>query len=105
MHAKNAVVLTISLSPEQLDQALGGKLSREEQMVSRYGEACQKKTAAMILGCKSPSTITAMLADGRLRSACGGERVDVRSICSYIESRPEANRAVRLRGQGKKAYV
>ena len=103
MHPKTAVdaiVLTVSISPAQLDEALSGKISREERMVALYGEACQKKTAAKILDCKAPSTISAMLADGRLKSACEGERVDVRSIAAYIENRPMANQKARKQPKG-----
>lgn len=55
-------------------------------MVELYGEVCKKADAARILHSTAP-TIRAMLADGRLDSACGGEMVDVRSIARYICNR------------------
>lgn len=61
---------------------------RTRCMVEWYGEVCRKADAARILHCTAP-TIRAMLADGRLDSACGGEMVDVRSIARYICA-PEA---------------
>ena len=55
----------------------------EEAMVEKYGEVCKKSKAARILD-RSAHTINAMLRDGRLDDACGGTRVDVRSIARYI---------------------
>lgn len=56
---------------------------RTEVMVAIYGEVCKKQTAAKILDC-SVQKIKDMLEDGRLDAACGGTRVDVRSIARYI---------------------
>lgn len=56
---------------------------RADLLVDRHGEVCTKTVAARILG-RSFNTIKAMLADGRLDYACGGEMVDVRSIARYI---------------------
>ena len=60
------------------------RLSREEQMVKTWGEVCTRKTAGKILG-RHRSTVSAMLRDGRLKTACEGKSVDVRSIAAYIE--------------------
>ncbi len=57
--------------------------SRMNDMVTRYGELCTHECAALILGV-APRTIRAMVADGRLRRV--GKRVDVWSICNYIEN-------------------
>ena len=63
--------------------------SKEEELVSRYGEYVDKTVAARILGV-SRVTVYAMLADGRILGACAGRRVDVRSIARYMTpSRPD----------------
>lgn len=56
---------------------------RLDDMLFRYGEVCSQKTAARILSV-TPRTISRMMDDGRLRRV--GMRVDVRSICRYIEN-------------------
>ncbi len=56
---------------------------RLNDMLERYGEVCQQKTAARILSV-TPRTIFRMMDDGRLRRV--GMHVDVRSICHYIEN-------------------
>lgn len=60
------------------------QMSREEQMVRTWGEVCTRKVAGKILG-RDRSTVSAMLRDGRLKAACEGKSVDVRSIAAYIE--------------------
>lgn len=77
--------------------------SRLDDMLRRYGEVCTQAQAAHILG-RHSNTIIAMLEDGRLRRACGGKRVDVRSICEYIET-PDSDRVARLRKRREKAGV
>lgn len=57
--------------------------SKEEELVSRYGEYVDKTVAAKILGV-TRVTVYAMLADGRILGACAGRRVDVRSIARYL---------------------
>ena len=61
--------------------------ARMNDMVDRYGELCTHERAALILGV-STRTIRAMILDGRIRRV--GHRVDVRSICDYIENPPPA---------------
>ena len=56
--------------------------NRLDDMLARYGEVCQQKTAARILSV-TPRTISRMMDDGRLRRV--GMHVEVRSICNYIE--------------------
>lgn len=56
---------------------------RENELFDRYGEHVDKSTAARILGV-TRATVYAMLKDGRIKGACGGKRVDVRSIARYI---------------------
>lgn len=77
--------------------------SRLDDMLRRYGEVCTQAQAAHILN-RHSNTIIAMLDDGRLRRACGGKQVDVRSICEYIET-PESDRVTRLRKRREKAGV
>lgn len=57
--------------------------SRLDDMLRRYGELCSQQRAAFILGI-SPRTVYKMLAEGKLARV--GHRVDVRSICRYIET-------------------
>lgn len=70
---------------EQARQALSLMRSRskEDELVSRYGEYVDKTVAARILGV-TRVTVYAMLADGRILGACAGRRVDVRSIARYL---------------------
>ena len=55
----------------------------EKELVDMHGTYVDKSTAAKILGvCRA--TVYAMLADGRIKGACSGRRVDVRSIARYL---------------------
>ncbi len=56
---------------------------RERVLVAQYGECVDKTRAASILGV-TRVTVYAMLADGRIRGACAGRKVDVRSIAQYL---------------------
>ena len=56
---------------------------RENELTARYGEYVDKTVAARILGV-TRATVYAMLDDGRIAGACGGRRVDVRSIARYM---------------------
>ena len=77
---------------------------RMNDMLSRYGEVCTRTQAARILG-RSPKTVRAMLADGRLAEACAGEMVDVRSIAAYICQPRQADELARQRRMGRKWCV
>lgn len=77
---------------------------RMNDMLSRYGEVCTRAQAARILG-RSPKTVRAMLADGRLAEACAGEMVDVRSIAAYITAPRQADELARQRRMGRKWCV
>lgn len=68
---------------------------RADLMVKCYGEVCKRSEAARILG-RNPTTINAMLADGRLDAACEGTRVDVRSIARYISAPAQADEEARI---------
>lgn len=69
--------------------------SRLDDMLRRYGEVCSQTRAAFILGI-SVRTIRRMLADKELDRV--GSRVDVRSICRYIENPPSRSNKNDLRG-------
>ena len=77
---------------------------RLTDMLERYGEVCKRTVAARILGC-SVGKISAMLRDGRLALACGGEMVDVRSIARYIERPAQIDEVARQRRMGRKWSV
>ena len=70
--------------------------TRVESMVRMYGEVCSKAQASRILNC-SFQTVNNMLRDGRLETACGGEKVDVRSIAEYILNPRQADFDARCR--------
>lgn len=57
--------------------------SEEEELVAKYGESVDKSLAARIMGV-TRSTVYAMIADGRVETAGGGKRVNVRSIARYL---------------------
>ena len=61
--------------------------NRLNDMLERYGEVCTQKMAAKILNL-GQRTIFRMLEEGRLRRV--DHRVDVRSICEYIENPKKA---------------
>ncbi|MBQ2989710.1 MAG: helix-turn-helix domain-containing protein [Clostridia bacterium] len=67
-----------------------GGISREDELAQQYGEYVDKTVAARILGV-TRATVYAMLADGRIESACEGRRVDVRSIARYMTRPAEKN--------------
>ena len=59
--------------------------AKVEVMVEELGEYIDKTTAALVLGV-TRTTVYTMLRDGRLEGACGGKKVDVRSIARYLRS-------------------
>lgn len=77
---------------------------RMNDMLERYGEVCTRTMAARILG-RSTRTITVMIQDGRISTACGGEMVDVRSIAAYICQPRQADELARQRKMGRKWAV
>ena len=77
---------------------------RMNDMLERYGEVCKRTLAARILGC-STCKIRDMLIDGRLKEACGGSMVDVRSIAAYICQPRQADELARQRRMGRKWCV
>lgn len=67
-------------------------MDRLNDMLERYGEVCTQKVAGKILNV-DPRTIARMMQEGRLRRV--EHRVDVRSICEYIENPRQVNFAAR----------
>lgn len=57
--------------------------STESLYVKSYGEVCSKAQAARILSVDQ-RTISRMMADGRLKDACIGRKVNVRSIARFV---------------------
>ena len=66
--------------------------TRLNDMLERYGEVCTQQVAAKILNIH-PRTVYTMLNEGRLRRVA--HRVDVRSICEYIENPAAVDFAVK----------
>ena len=79
-------------------------MTREEEMVRQWGEVVSQTKAGRILS-RHPNTVKAMLADGRLALACGGEMVDVRSIAAYIQQPKQIDELARQRKMGRKWSV
>lgn len=77
---------------------------RQRDMVEMYGEACSLIQAGKIIN-RSDETIRRMLHDGRLRTACEGSMVDVRSLADYIERPKQMDSEARLNKRRAKANV
>ena len=77
-------------------------MNRLNDMLERYGEVCTQKTAAKILNVV-PRTISRMMEEGRLRRI--DRRVDVRSICEYLENPKKANFAARAKNTGVRSTL
>lgn len=92
------IPITMQVPADLLAKAMLDQLpvDRHRAMVERLGEACSKTTAAKEIEC-STQTINRLLETGRLQPACEGKRIDVRSLCEYIERRAEIDHEVRMR--------
>ena len=66
-------------------------MRKEAALVAHYGAHVDKSTAAQILFV-TRATVYAMLEDGRIKGACEGKRVDVRSIARYMYSGKPKNK-------------
>lgn len=75
-------------------------MNRLNDMLDRYGECVSKAEASRILH-RTQVTITNMLKDGRLRHACMGTMVDVRSIAEYIDAPRGEDMTARYAKQAK----
>lgn len=63
-------------------------MSREVTMVREYGEAVTKTAACRIIHV-SKSTLYRLISEKRVALACGGTRIDVRSLAEYIDRPPD----------------
>lgn len=77
-----------------------GVMQLEAELTARYGDYVDKTVAARILGV-TRTTVYAMLADGRIKAACEGRRVSVRSIAQYLQ-KPKIGEGGRSR-RGKRS--
>ena len=77
---------------------------RMRDMVEMHGEACTYTAAGKIIN-RSDETIRRMLREGRIRAACEGTMVDVRSLAEYIERPRQIDCEARLRKRREKAGV
>lgn len=103
---KETITATVQLPMDELLRALAAyplHVDRYRDMVEKYGEVCTKTVATKILGCHM-STLGEMLKDGRVKPACEGTRVDVRSLVDYIERREEIDRRTRFNKRYAGAY-
>lgn len=64
--------------------------SRENLMVEAYGETMSYARAARLLHI-SKYTLMQFIDSGYISEACGGTKIDTRSVARYIES-PQNNR-------------
>lgn len=88
------MTLALTLTDEQMAQLarmVAAEIPRPPAdryaaMVERLGEACTKEQARTALNV-STTTIYRLIRDKKVRTCCNGERVDVRSLAAYIESR------------------
>lgn len=95
---QSMIPLTLQIPADLLAQALAAQvpIDRHRAMVERLGEACSKVAAAKAIDC-STSTITRLVEDGRILSACEGTKIDVRSLADYIERKAEVDHNTRMR--------
>ena len=77
-------------------------MTRMEDMIKRYGECVTVAAATRIMG-RSRVTVRRMLDDGRIRWACAGTMVDVRSMAEYIEA-PAQHRAQAANSSGHSRF-
>ena len=58
-------------------------IDRYAAMVDRYGEACKIEQACEAMNV-SRTTMYRLVTDGKIKTACEGRRIDVRSMAKYI---------------------
>ena len=78
-------------------------MSRMEELLEKYGEVCTRIEAGEILRCHY-NTVAVMIRDGRLKRACQGRMVDVRSIVEFIEDQKDTRKARNPRGSKRRDY-
>ena len=77
---------------------------RMRDMVEMHGEACTYTKAGKIIG-RSDETVRRMIHDGRIRAACEGTMVDVRSLAEYIERPKQIDCEARLNKRREKSGI
>ena len=77
-------------------------INRFNDMLERYGEVCTQVQAGKILSVV-PRTIARMLDEGRLRRI--GKRVDVRSICEYLDNPHATNLTARAKNSTTRSTI
>lgn len=77
---------------------------RMRYMVETHGEACTMVQAGKIIN-RSDETIRRMVKEGRIRTACEGSLIDVRSLAEYIERPAQIDCEARLRKRREKHEV
>lgn len=76
-------------------------MSRMEELLEKYGEVCTRIEAGEILRCHY-NTVRIMIQQGKLKCACQGRMVDVRSIVEYIEDHKDTRKARNTRGSKRR---
>lgn len=77
---------------------------RMRYMVEMHGEACTMVQAGKIIN-RCENTIAQMVRDGRIKAACEGSMIDVRSLAEYIERPAQIDCEARLRKRREKHEV
>ena len=83
--------MTLTLTQEQMQELARmvaaemprPTVDRYAAMVERYGECCKIEQACEALNV-SRTTLYRMVVDKKIRTACDGKRIDVRSMARYI---------------------
>ena len=76
-------------------------MSRMEELLEKYGEVCTRVEAGEILRCHY-NTVRIMIQQGKLKCACQGRMVDVRSIVEYIDDHKDTRKARNTRGSKRR---
>lgn len=76
----------------------------EHPLKKMYGSVITKASAGRILGC-SQGTVYRMIDEGKLRTLCGGKKVDIDSVIEYIERPAEVKRRAQRNKTGERWRV
>lgn len=92
--------IALALDIEQIKSEIRSQIAEKitdqySEYTMLYGEVCTRETAARVLSV-TPNTVSAMLRDGRIAPACGGTRVNVRSMVDYIRDRGGKDHQMRV---------
>lgn len=75
-----------------------------EELQRQYGIAVKRVTAARMIDVH-PTTISHMIADGRLETMAGGKRVSVESIARYLDNPKKADFETHFRKRHQRFYL